>query len=116
MTSEFYTNYDPLVANGILYAPVKTLVCTDAPIPQNVQCNPVPSKDVYTPSKSTSDWKKTAFLALCGVLAFLGAKKLGFNPLKKITNKVNFPAVKNYCTAKVGTCVNFIKGLLTKKP
>lgn len=116
MTPDFYTNYDPLVSNGILCAPVKTLTEANNPIPQNIQNTVTPPNDVYTPTKPASNWKKTAFLALCGVLAFLGAKKLGINPFKKITNKIDFTSIKNYCTTKVGTCVNFIKGLFTKKP
>ena len=112
--TNFYSNFDPLVANGILPAPIESIL--NGSFPLNAMKIPfcpnatTLTKDIYTSSAAQKQYKKTgwkgyAFAALMTVLAFAGLKKLGFNPIGKIINSKPLTAVKD-----------FLKKLFNRKP
>ena len=96
-------NFDPLVANGITYAPIKDIVMSDGPIYGHSpytgnQYNMLPNdNDSFTSKKcrKISPWIKWPIGIATAALAILGIKKYGINPIisnikKNISNAFNF--------------------------
>ena len=99
MANNFFSNYDPLYTNGILYAPVNDLIFSDAPIvfPRKSpypQTSPITAEKVdkfVSTAKNpnpTPTWKKVLAFGVLAALTVLGLRKFKMNPFKKIKNAV----------------------------
>ena len=116
-------NFDPLVANGITYAPIKDIVMSDAPVygtqAYTGQQKPIPptnvlknEKDVFVPQKKeSSSWWKWA-LGIGGTIgAFIGLKK-GVKELKNAnwfkTQMTNHPKIKSFLSS-IKNHIPFVK-------
>ena len=123
MAQNFYTNYDPISANGILYAPIKDLTFSDAPVtfppfccpqlPMN-QANAAQIDKFVSSAKNpdaTPTWKKVLFYGLLAGATLWGLKKFKINPFKKLTSKPAFQNIKN---AVVNGC-SVVKDFVLKK-
>ena len=129
MTQNLYGNYDPLVANGILYAPINTLTFSELPVTTSYPGYnyPIPTaaqvdKFVKQAENPTPTWKKLAFYTLIAGLGIWGLKKFKLNPFKKLTNKISnkpkvkatkkcvnekWTSLKTYCAEKYGKIKEF---------
>lgn len=120
MTQSIYSNYDPLYANGILYAPMKELTFSEMPVaipnPGYAQI-PVSASQVdkfVAQAKNpnpTPAWKKVLFYGLLAGATIWGLKKFKINPFKKITNN---PTIKNIGT-KISDGYNIVKNFVVTK-
>ena len=122
MANNFNSGYDPLVANGILPMPVDYMVKNNIlpvnSLPIRSAMNN-PSSDSYNSTRVTSKgiplWKKCLFAAVLTTLTFFGLKKLGFKPLKKISEHINTGGIKKFFTDKFTKVRNFVKNIFKKK-
>ena len=113
-------NFDPLVANGITYAPIKDIVMSDVPIygVEPYRCNPLiasPSAakpDTFVPQnkKSSSWWKWT--LGIGAIVAGVIGLKKGIKGIRNSVKCQNFftnhPKIKSFLSS-VKSHIPFVK-------
>ena len=116
-------NYDPLVANGITYAPIKDIVLTDMPVICNTPYIPVYPQykpDVYTPSmpskKEGFSWGKFLLGTAAIAATLFGIKKYGGKIATAIKNKLTWTNIKNTVNNCYTNVKNRIANFFTKKP
>lgn len=121
MEKNYYKSYDPIVAHGIFPVPLEKMLFSNAPIQSAFPSSRIyPTKlDSYTSSAQQKygqpkKWKKTAFALLMAGLALLGLKKLGFNPIGKIADKLHLSSVKDFGTKIFDNVKTFVTKIFKK--
>ena len=125
-------NYsDPLVTNGILYAPVRDIIMSNEPVYGVNQYNPYDYRigdmpllnrtDKFTSNnKKISSWKKLLFWTGAVALAVVGLKKYGLHPVKNFLKKhPKFANIGKTISGAYNTAVNFCRNhlpFIKKKP
>ena len=112
MVQNFYANYDPISANGILNAPIKELTFTDLPVTiPTANSYAMPQMNAGAVDKfistaknpnPTPTWKKVLFYGLLGGAVIMGMRKLKINPFRKITNSPKLQGIKNFVKNSYG--------------
>ncbi len=122
MAQNFYSNYDPISANGILPAPINTLTFSNLPVTVPSKVYPQPSAqqmDKFVSTSADSDitpkWKNFLFYATLAGLAVYGCKKFKFNPIKKLLNNKITKSAGSYLKKGYDIAKTFVTTLF-KKP